>query len=370
MGIYSQNRVAGVAGNADLTMENFDFTPDFSIGSVLEAVIQMHENDARMFDTLIECDFMEAENGFIMNEAEAGEVKDASDEKKKDGIIGKIKAVIDKFIKFIQKAAGNVIAKFNDMVGSDKKIAAQYKDVLKVENLADFSGIPNFATPKLCTTRDIDFARFEEFAKVVDEYGKDAFVAAQRSKEESESALNEFKEKSDTFVSKVEEELTYLTKDIKNESWKFGNEFQIKTALELMENSGKITKQIKKDTTTVLKSMKALERMSKDMSKSFLIKKGHVEGEKVVGNAKVVYDFVSEAVKTYSKLFKSYTNALVKEYAHIRKAVILCGRAAVKASNGVKVEESAEMVAYENAVTFAIEEASDAFVQEHFEYAY
>lgn len=365
MGIYSHNRVAGVAGNADLTMENFDFAPDFSIGCALEAVIQMHENDARMFDTLIECDFMEAENGFVMNESEAAAIKEAADEKKTSGIIDKIKAAIDKFIAFLQKVAGNVIAKFNDLVKTDEKLVAQFKDVLTVANLAEYKGIPNFTVPKIFSMKDRD-PGFGEFAKIVDKFKVDAFESTTKSKEECDAILSKFRQESSAFVQKAQTSVDNM-QGTKSDAWKFSTDSQIKAALDVLSNADKTAKQIKSDAKVILKNMKELERASKNMSKSFIVKKG--AGEEVSANAKAVYDFVSEVIKTYSKLFNSYTNGMVKEYGQVRKAVILCGRAASKYSKGVRLEESAE-IEMEMTMESVMCESSDTFVMEHFEYAY
>lgn len=372
MGIYSHNRVACVAANVneatsevEATMENFELTPDFSIGCTLEAVLQMYENDAKMFDTLIECDFMEAENGFIMNESEAQVVNEATDEKKSEGIVAKIKAAINKFIEFIKSAAGNLIRKFNDLVGSDKKIAEQYKNVLTVENLKGFKGIPNFTSPKYIDGKIIN-AGFEQYAKTVSDYldsGLDNTVV-----DSKKEYLDKFKQETEDFMKAVEDNLNFINSDTKAENWKFEDDAQIKFALELLSNSSKVTKDIKKNTQTIIKSLKRIEAASKIFSKNNIVTKATGVTSEQSANAKVVYDFVSGSIKGYSKLFNSYTKALIKEYGQVRKAVIICGRASVKGSKGA-VGEAVDMD-IELAVENAIMESSDVFIMEHFEYAY
>ena len=374
MGIYSHNRVAGVAANVneatsevEATMENFELTPDFSIGCTLEAVLQMYENDAKMFDTLIECDFMEAENGFIMNESEAQAVNEAADEKKSEGIVAKIKAAINKFIEFIKSAAGNLIRKFNDLVGSDKKIAEQYKNVLTVDNLEGFKGIPNFASPKYIDGKIIN-AGFEQYAKTVSNYANDMGSSVIGSREEAEKILGKFKQETEEFMKAVEDNLGFINSDSKVENWKFEDDAQIKFALELLSNSSKVTKDIKKNTQTIIGSLKGIEVASKVFSKkNYVTKKMELSSEESA-NAKAIYDFISGSIKGYSKLFNAYTKALIREYGQVRKAVIICGRAAVKGSKGA-VGEAVDMD-IELAVENAIMESSDVFMMEHFEYAY
>ena len=382
MGIYSHNRVAGVAGNVneataeaktaevEATMENFELTPDFSIGCALEAVLQMYENDAKMFDTLIECDFMEAENGFIMNESEAEAVREAADEKKTNGIVEKIKMTIERFVEFIKKAAANLIAKFVDLVKSDKKIVEQYRKTLTVENLNDFRGIANFAEPKFINGQTVDVG-FDEFGNYVTKFLQDmeGFASIVDSENKFKETLDAFKEKTEAFMKQVEEKVNYVNMDkTKEDFWKFKTNSQIKNALDVLENSNKTTKDIKNNTNRIMTSMKGMSIVYKFYGSKMMEKPMKDAGlHDLPTNAKYGYDFTSSVVKGYSKLFNAYTKGLVREYGQIRKAVILCGRASTKAVKGV--EEAVDMD-LNFAVESAIMESSDVFMMEHFEYAY
>ena len=382
MGIYSHNRVAGVAANVneataevkaaevEATMENFELTPDFSIGCTLEAVLQMYENDAKMFDTLIECDFMEAENDFIMNESEAEVIKEAADKKKVSNIAEKIKMTIERFVEFIKKATANLIAKFVDLVKSDKKIVDQYRKTLTVENLKDFRGIANFAEPKFINGQTIDVG-FEEFARYVTEFinSLDGMGSVVDSENKFKETLDAFKEKAEAFTKQVEEKVNYVNVDkAKEDFWKFKTDSQIKNALDVLENSNKTTKDIKNNANRIIASMKGMNFVYKFYGSKMMNEPMKNAGlYDVPANAKYGYDFTSSVVKGYSKLFNAYTKGLVREYGQIRKAIILCGRASAKAVKGV--EEAVDMD-MELAVENAIMESSDVFMMEHFEYAY
>ena len=84
MGLYSTNRVASVyTESTDAIIRNTDWTPDFRVGSMMEACIEIHENDAKMFDSLIECDFLSSQNYNVMTEADAEEANKTGNEVKK-----------------------------------------------------------------------------------------------------------------------------------------------------------------------------------------------------------------------------------------------------------------------------------------------
>ena len=88
MGLYSNNKVAAVAANESASVneemsniikeiEECAYDPEF--GDIMEAAIQIHENDQRMFDTLIGLDFASAVNESVMLEGDAEEANNAAE---------------------------------------------------------------------------------------------------------------------------------------------------------------------------------------------------------------------------------------------------------------------------------------------------
>ena len=69
MGIYSNSRVPGVMNESSTsTNEEFTLTPNPNAGTLLEACILLQENDAQMFDSLLELDFLAAANNSLVTE--------------------------------------------------------------------------------------------------------------------------------------------------------------------------------------------------------------------------------------------------------------------------------------------------------------
>ena len=360
MGLYSTNRVSSVtesSESSDALIESMDWTPDFSIGSVMEAVIQIHENDAKMFDSLIECDFISANNNSIMNEAEAEEANNSANETKANKIGDKIHAIIEAIKNFIQKAASNFIAKIVDLTKSDKKIYDTYKDVLKIENLKDFEGIKDFRFPKTMLNSDniksIDnvknfskefvdkITRSDDIESIKDTYGK------------FETKCNEEVE---SFEKLEEESFEAAT------TWKPSETWQIKRMLESVSTASSTIKEIKQTAAKTIAALKEFQASCKKAKIGIFAKKK--AGDVEVYKMKTLYDIASKTTQLFSKEFGVYTRTATKQIAACRKATILCGRAAKKAVKGEDVNKTEENVNQESATMYVLGESSDAYVYE------
>lgn len=351
MGLYSTNRVASVAESSDALIESMDWTPDFSIGSVMEAVIQIHENDAKMFDSLIECDFISANNISIMTEAEAEQANSANDEKKKSKIGEKIHAIIEAIKNFIQKAAANAIAKITDFVKSDQKIYNAYKDVLKVENLKDFEGIKDFAYP----SNKLDSKNIKELGDQVEKFVSVAKNA--KTRDAIDSAHETFQNESDKIINKINAEIAWGFQE-KQSAWK-PNQEQIGEMLGVVKNASAIIKGIKEHTAVIIGELKKLQNDAKAVLKS---KAETSETEVYIANK--MFQVASSSAKLFSKEFAAYNRTATKQIAAYRKAVILCGRAAAKSAKGTDESKSDKTVEQEAAAMYVLGESSDAYVYE------
>lgn len=115
MGVYSGNRtLLGESTNTDYS-------------HIMEMVIESERNDLRMFEAVINCDFIEAYNeaGIISLTEESKE--DAKEETKK-GIGQKIKELFKKAIESVKRFIATFVAKLKNMFANDAKLYKQYKD--------------------------------------------------------------------------------------------------------------------------------------------------------------------------------------------------------------------------------------------------
>lgn len=371
MGLYSNNRVAGIVAEAaktpeqDLSLESFikeieetAFDPTF--GHVLEAAILLHENDKRMFDTLIECDFISVTNEAVLLEEEAAEANGKANESKFAKIGEKIHTIFENIMNWIKKAAANVIYKITDIVKADKKLVETYKPVLTLDNLKEFPGIRDFAFPKAMV--DKESLKSVENAKGF----ATSFTQTIKSAEERDVVDTAFKEFEEA-INKEVESFKNMTKDetyfgAKEELWKPTEDWQIKKMINSVTSASDTIKEIKTHSATVLKALKQLQ----SEAKSALI---HGKNKKAAGEVEVykmntLYQVASKTCNMFTKEFNAYTHLAAKQIAACRKATILCGRYALKASKGVKVEE--EKVAEESAIMNALGESSDMYVFECF----
>lgn len=364
MGLYSTNKVASVAmqessvdemlNESIREIEECTFDPEF--GDVLEAAIQLHENDKRMFDALIECDFISAVNESVMLEAEAEEANAAADEKKKGKIGETIEKIYTAVIEFIKKAAANVIYKITDLVKADKKLYELYKPVLTMDNLKDFTGIADFAFPKAMinkeSLKDVDAAK--QFSV---EFNNQAMKA--ETKEDIDSFFEEFAKK----LSETEEKFKSMSGDgtyfeERQEKWVPSEDWQLKKMLNVLSSASDTIGEIKNHAAQVMGVLKGLKAQAKSATKVNKKEAGEVEVYKL----NKIYKASSATCSLFSKEFKVYTSLAMRQIAACRKAAILCGRYALKKSKGEAATE--EKAAQESMVMWAIGESSDMYVAE------
>ena len=383
MGLYSKNRAASVAvqnesvetpvvESIESLIESMDWTPDYNIGSVLELCIAINENDAKMFDTLIECDFVSANNNIVMEAEEAEQANSAADTTKKEKIGEKIAKIIKAVGEWLRKAASNAISKITELLHKDKKLVEMYGKTLTMDNLKNFKGIPDFDFPGEFTTKD----GLAALSNSIKYFAIDAQKA--QVKERLDTVMEDFKKKIAEAQSSVKDEIakaglgagigfdTEKNKAVnanKGKTW-MPTADQLKTIQHTVAAGSIIIGDIKKLTAEITKILTGLEKDAKKMLGS-----GTKASEYEVYQAKVIYDFASTSCKELSKTFQLYNYALNKQLAAHRKAFIICGRFALKASKGGKdVEdvpvEKVEGEVVEAATIYALGEASDMYVME------
>lgn len=369
MGIYSTNKLANVAAvdeeTASIIAEVEECVADPGFGDIMEAVIQIHENDQRMFDTLIGLDFVSSMNEAVMLEEEATRTNAAADEKKASSIGEKISQIWDAIINAIKKACANIIAKIVALVKGDKKIYETYKPVLTMNNLEGFPGIQDFAFPNAQIT-DEGLAD-KELAKGFTGDFLSAVTKAE-NREDIDRAWEGFdkkvKERQESF-SKLGEDSTYF--GTKEKLWKPTQEWQLKKMLGVVSGAADTISAIKGKTVAVIGTLKGLKRDAKSATISKK-KGGEVESYKM----NKLYLAASTTCKLFSKEYKAYTVIAMKQIAACRKAAILCGRYALKKSKNASTDAKAdtntatseEQNVEESALMWIIGESSDAYVAE------
>lgn len=340
MGIYSSNRIGGLSPYA----ESIDFSDPALLNGpgLLETCIEINEMDQNMFETLIEFDFMSENNLRTMSESEAIAINEASDKSKVSAIIGKIKEVIDKAITAIKSAAAKVIDKISEIIHADKHIIKKYDSVLTLENLSGFKGIKDFRLPKpyLAEAKNI-VTTFSDFRNEL----KDI-------KSASVNDLSRLNDKDESFRSDIANLIDNAFYDKRDNFIPSNPEIdQIKNG---MKNTKSIIGTIKKSSAKTINELKRIKGLVKSAKKDD-------DGENGA-QFKRIYDIVSRYSKNILKGTSEFINVLKKQLSAYRKAYIICGRYAYNKSKQKKGEADEKNENTNEAVNFAITEASDLFV--------
>lgn len=364
MGLYSTNKVATVGAvvneHNEIVREIEECVVNKSFGDIMEAVIQLHENDQKMFDALIECDFMSAVNESVMLEADAEEANAAADEKKKSKIMEMIHKVIDSVVEWIKKAAANIIYKITDICKTDEKLYNAYKPVLNMKNIEGFKGIADFAYPKNAVKAN-DLQSVDSAKAAANIFNNE--VANVENKEEMDAKFNQFKEKMEAVKQNCENLTTsgnYFEEPV--EMWIPANDGVLSSMLDNMKSGKDTIDAIKNRSAEVIGALKELKATAKSDKKAA----GKEASEMEVYRLNLKYKVASETCSTMSKYFKAYTAVAMKQVAAYRKASILCGRYALKAVKGA--EPAKEEGVGESLIMWAIGESSDLYVEERFGY--
>ena len=127
MGVYSSYRLA--------TKELFD-TPNYSAPSIMETVIQIHETEQKVFESLLELDMMEI---YIKEEDESEASKTATENKKKK-LSEVIVNAVKKAVEAVRNAVSNFIDKLSMVLNQNKKIKDTYVPyIIKSKHLKNYT---------------------------------------------------------------------------------------------------------------------------------------------------------------------------------------------------------------------------------------
>lgn len=332
MGVYSTNRIFDDT-EYGFNESDFELTycdPDF--GHLMESVIAIRENDQMMFESVIQCDFIAAMNEQYMPVNEAEEVNSEANTVKKKKISEKISALFKYIGEQIRKAIANMMAKIQDLVRSDKKLYEKLAPTLTMDNLSKFIGIDNFALPK-----NID-SSFYSLNKVQQEYDTQIKkITDATTREDVDSAYAEY----DQIVVELENKLDNISKDrnmfgTSSKTWKPSSS-DLEDLKSNMKDPKNAMKDLKDQAKNVSKKLNEMEKKAKENLKSAK-KDGGDELE--VYKLNKIYSITSRMARVVAKFNSAFINAKVKQQAAYRRAFIICGRAAYKASKKATKKDS------------------------------
>ena len=331
MALYSMNRVSSIAAvdecaavleenelNAIMAeLDECAANPVDDAMSLIEACIVIEETDHKMFNALIEKDFITIQNEAVLSEADAKEANDKADTTAKKSLGEKIKEIIATVIKAVQNAYAAALKKL-DALG-----AVKYEEYInKISN-------GNFTSVKI-TGRKIKDVKT---AKTVNTSAVTAAVNKANSALNAADNSEQIKAAKDAFVedfNKIED--TEYNKKM-DECFEKEGEYSVDMnyiklkCIPVVKDFHTAKAELKKATAEVIKSLKDAEKLAN----------ANVAGKSdaVAEIYKAKYDIAVYAAKHAAKVYNQLIHIIVLEKNEARKAIL----AAVKAAGGAKKED-------------------------------
>lgn len=331
-----------------------------SFGHIMEGVISIRETDSKLFDSIIECDILEASG--IIQEGAMDVVKN----------IGyKAMQAIDKAIQYVKDAVAKFISNVKKFVHREKKMVEKYGKALKMENMKGFGGISGkFAFPRNVITSE-DLQTLDQMQSKIDE-----FVSSVREVSGKDQISNAYEKVKVAFTREYKGgpndngDLTTSLMRTKFESpvenWKPTSDSQLSQALKMASSGTDYINSIKAAGNKVIAGLKK----GRDTVKATMntMKNGKATEEESY-RMKTIYDVYSNAIKSYHKQLGAYINVCTKQITAYRKVVTVCGAYAIKRSGGKSTDnDTEEKKAQQEAMLYIVGESSDMYVTEVFGY--
>lgn len=351
--IFSRNRSTSlVESSTGMEVQLEEFSLQESHFDAISAIMQIHENDMKMFDAIIECDFIEVDVKNNCSLDEATRILTEAEEEKKGNIFTKIASVAKFVIKKIGEAIKTILAKLNQLIYSDKKILAKYNKTVDHLDLTKFEGFKNA----------VDFGKYFGLLKSETIISKISEMDSEAANVKTEEQYNTFSEK----IDKAKEDLNKVIEEAAKtvESYKPTSE-----DVDDMSNAISNSSLYKKGADALLKFTK--ETMDK------LVKNAKEEAGKKEGDEATALNFIYKATSAIGKyniyLATAIKNVNFKAYGLARKYFIQLARFSSKAAKDyeknnkgteTKSEEKKEEEAQKEAVLMSLlAEDSDFYVE-------
>lgn len=362
MGVYS-----GVRPNMLLEGSSVDFeNAGVCNGSILELAVECERNDMRMFESVIELDFMEAYQKSVLEaempwsqedkDFEAKKAGNTNTEAAKKSILAKIKELIDTAIKKVKEFFQNMIQKIKTIMDSDRKMVEANKKYwtpidlkgFKVTDYAPIVDISELVNEFEGNMEDLFESMIDSVDKATtkEEVSKDIYgdlVKKYFAKGDPRSALADA-----TFAEAVKGEAEFVSID--------GGE-QVKIVKDLLTNGSDMITMVKKDAN---KMIGLLNQVKRHMKTDVSVAKKENAGELELAKLNAKYKVVNKMVSFVSGYSSGLSTAITKQLSSARKVFITGSRYAKKKAEGKSsVAESAEFEAFNEMLGIA----SDAYIE-------
>lgn len=356
MGLYS---IKESFTNGSDIFNDIEESTSFEPGAhIMEYVLDIHENDHKVFESLIECDFVSALNESVMTESELRAFNEEANESKITTIKNKIVEIVEGIIRKIKELAQTLIAKVMSLFKTDEKIIKKYSEVLTKKNLEGFGGIANFSFPKTL----LDKNTIQDIISFQDDISTISKINTAGSVEVIDSLVGEFKLVANKAV--ASDKLTkFLYFEEPRKKW-VPKDTDLQIIKDVLKNSSKTIADIKSAAAMIIGGLKN----SRDKAKANIkeVKSaGANKSEIEVKKALAIYSVTSETVKVYSKSWSFYTSLASMQISACRKAMLICGNYAMKKSGKTNdKKETTEVLQNSALIEWAVGESSDIFVAE------
>ena len=414
MGLYSNTRVSALNEYA-----SEEFKRSTNVESLIEACIEIRENDYKMFESLLNLDFAEAsmihEDQFgrsdtedydqdeetranyhekIKNARKARGAKTTPDEapaaeekkeEKKDDVKApenwaykrevddkieaanesKIKKIWQKIVEFFQGIIdkirsffAKVIAKIREVIGRDKAIVEKYKDAFTAEKMNGFEGLSDISVPKLSPDKMQEVAK-RNIDRMSNNF-KEVLdnISAATDKDKVQAVVDEFKNETD-------DTSAYELISKESVAYQFFEKYE---GDKKFVPTPEFMKTALESISSRSKIVAAVEKLAKDFDNELNKKKAELKkkeselkGKKdELGLTKASASF--KLTQSYSaaatKISNEIINAVTKSFGVYRRLVLIVGKYALK--DKAKKESKNESAMMD----FAIGEASDLYIAE------
>lgn len=346
MGLYSTNRVTStIAGTNDSTYnENLSSSSSAIVPSLMESTIQILEFEQKMFETLIECDFLSVHDKLFMEDGEKKfNIKTIIEE-----FIIKIRELFEKARKIIVDNFNKFKDKFNQL--NNEELVKKYKEALEdPENMEGFSGIDKIKILFLIDQHDpnvvVDFVQ-EKYEEIINLNNSDDIG------EIIEEVETKFKNFTDSIGIDSEIAYDYIP-----------DHDEIKEALNYLSKNELAFKSLKTNHNDLLNM---LNKCSQTARSILNINDDNDEINTVKLNA---ITKISAKATTYAEYYlNTILNYNVELIKHYRKIVSVCGAYALKKQSENESNIKHESVEYIDALLYSIGEASDDYIDSIFSY--
>lgn len=329
MGVYSGNRT--LLGESSSMNDG---------SHIMDMVLECERNDLKMFNAVINCDFVEAfaEAGITtLTEENTGEVKTEA----KKGIGKKIKEMFAKAIEQVKRFIATFIAKIKNLFANDAKLYKKYS--------ANFTS--NGVGYKISNWTPLKSASdFNIISKpVVDTY--DSAVSSIEAASDSEAistAISDAKKKMKEFNYGKTAQDAFFGSKVDGEHPLTSAEITLIN--DVVKNSTRTVNKIKKDGDLAIKGLKEAQtnlKFEKNQSDH-----DELSLAKINGKYKIANTFVSN----YSKMLNAICNAYARYLAAARRAFVLAGKKGSK-------DDTASDATNESVFDYILGEASDFYVE-------